>query len=138
MKKLFSVMFSVGLIISSVVGFLHFFAPYAFEWYGYIPDAPEAITVSVDYINFFFSLLLTGFSIILLLMKKKIFTGSKEIFVFYGFLVFTWLCRVIITVIIPWPSSLQTWLLVGFGTEFILTFLPLWYLLQSKIIQFHQ
>lgn len=135
MKKLISVLFNVGLILSSIIGFLHFFAPYAFGWYSYIPDAPKEIYASIDYVNFFFSLLLTGLSIILLFMKKKIFAGSKEIFIFYVFLVFTWLCRVLITVVIPWPTALQTWLIVGFSTEFILTLMPMAYLLRSKSIQ---
>jgi magnesium-transporting ATPase (P-type) len=135
MKKLFSILFSAGLIISSIVGFLHFFAPYAFGWYSYIPDAPKEIYASIDYVNFFFSLLLVGLSVILLFMKKKIFAGSRDIFVFYVLLVFSWLCRVLITFVIPWPTSLQTWLVVGFGTEFILTLLPMIYLLRSKTIQ---
>jgi hypothetical protein len=134
-KKFIGILFSLGLIISLVVGILHFFAPYAFGWYSYIPDAPKAIYASVDYVNFFFSLLLSGLSLILLLMKKKIFEGSRDLFIFYAFLVFTWLCRVAITLIIPWPTSLQTWLLVGFGTEFILTLLPAIYLLRSKTIK---
>lgn len=138
MKKLFSVLFSAGLIISSLVGFLHFFAPYAFGWYNYIPDAPKEIYASIDYVNFFFSLLLVGLSLLLLLLKKKIFAGSREIFVFYIFLVFTWFCRVMITVIIPWPTSLQTWLLVGFSTEFTLTLLPMIFLLWSKTIVFRK
>jgi len=135
MKKLISVLFNVGLLFSSIIGFLHFFAPYAFGWYSYIPDAPKEIYASIDYVNFFFSLLLTGLSIILLFMKKKIFAGSKDIFIFYVFLVFTWFCRVLITILIPWPTALQTWLLVGFSTEFILTLMPMVYLIQSKAIQ---
>ena len=135
LKKFISVLFNVGLILSSIIGFLHFFAPYVFGWYSYIPDAPKEIYASIDYVNFFFSLLLTGLSIILLFMKKKIFAGSKEIYIFYVFLVFTWLCRVLITVVIPWPTALQTWLIVGFSTEFILTLMPMVYLLRSKTIQ---
>ena len=135
MKKLFSVMFSAGLMISSCAGFLHFFAPYAFGWYSYIPEAPKEIYASIDYVNFFFSLLLTGLSLILLLFKKKIFAGNTELFVVYVFLVFTWLCRILITVVIPWPTALQTGLLIGFSSEFVLTLLPMAYLLQSKTIQ---
>lgn len=136
MKKFAGAAFSAGLIISALIGFLHFFAPYAFGWYGYIPDAPGEIIASIDYVNFFFSLLLFGLSAILLLMKKKVFDGSADLFVFYAFLVFTWLCRVIITLVIPWPSSLQTWLLLGFGTEFALTLFPAVYLLKSKTVRF--
>lgn len=136
MKKLAGVSFYTGLIISAIVGFLHFFAPYAFGWYGYIPDAPKEIFAAVDYVNFFISLLLFGLSAILLFLKKKMFSGSGEIFIFYVFLVFTWFCRIIITLVVPWPSSLQTWLLLGFSAEFILTLLPAVYLLRSKTIRF--
>lgn len=100
MKKVTSVLLSVGLVISSFVGILHFFAPYGFSWYSYIPDAPQEIYRSIDYVNFFFSLLLTGLSVILFIFKKKLLEGSREIFIFYAFLVFTWLCRVIITIIL--------------------------------------
>ena len=136
MKKLVSILFYTGSVISALIGFLHFFAPYAFSWYSYIPDAPKEIIAAIDYVNFFISLLLFGLSAILIFMKKKIFAGSLEVFVFYVFLVFTWLCRIIITLVVPWPSSLQTWLLAGFSTEFILTLLPAVYLLWSSTIQY--
>jgi hypothetical protein len=138
MKKLASITFYTGLIISAIIGFLHFFAPYAFNWYSYIPDAPKEIFAAIDYVNFFISLLLFGLSAILLFLKKRMFAGSGEIFIFYVFLVFTWFCRIIITLVIPWPSSLQIWLLVGFSTEFILTLVPAVYLLWSKTIQFQK
>lgn len=134
MRKLSSILFSLGLIISSLVGILHFFAPYATAWYSYIPDAPHEIYASIDYVNFFFSLLLTGLSVILLFFKKKIFDGQRDIFIFYAFLVFTWFCRVLITFIIPWPTSLQKWLIVAFSTEFIITFVPLIYLIKTNFI----
>jgi hypothetical protein len=127
-KKLCGVLFSTGLVISAFVGVLHFFVPYAFAWYSYIPNAPREIYASIDYVNFFFSLLLTGFSIILLFFKRRIFDGSREGIVFYIFFVFTWFCRVLITLVIPWPTSLQIWLIVGFSTEFIITLIPVAYL----------
>lgn len=132
MRKLSSTLFSIGLAISSLVGILHFFAPYGFSWYSYIPNAPYEIYASIDYINFFFSLLLTGLSFILLFFKKKIFAGSREILIFYVFLVFTWFCRVLITIVIPWPTPLQKWLIIGFLTEFIITFIPVIYLLRHR------
>jgi hypothetical protein len=135
MRKLSSVLFSVGLVISSLAGILHFFAPYGFSWYSYIPNAPQEIYTSIDYVNFFFSLLLSGISLILLFFKKKIFEGSREIFIFYAFLVFTWFCRVVITIIIPWPTPLQKWLIVGFSTEFIMLFIPAIFLLNYKKIR---
>lgn len=138
MRRLSSILFSVGLVISSLAGILHFFAPYGFAWYSYIPEAPREIYASIDYVNFFFSLLLTGLSLILLYFKKNIFEGSREIFIFYVFLVFTWLCRVLITIVIPWPTSLQIWLIVGFLTEFIIILIPAIYLLRYKKIHHNE
>jgi magnesium-transporting ATPase (P-type) len=134
MRKLSSILFSLGLIISLSAGILHFFVPYLTGWYSYIPEAPREIYASIDYVNFFFSLLLSGLSLILLYFKKKIFEGSKDIFIFYVLLVFTWFCRVLITIVIPWPTALQTWLMVGFISEFIITLIPAIYLLRYKKI----
>lgn len=133
MRKFISFIMSVGLVISSLAGILHFFVPYAFAWYSYIPDAPREIFVSIDYVNFFFSLLLTGFSLLLLFYKKKIFEVSREISIFYVFFVFTWLCRVLITIAIPWPTPLQKWLIIGFSTEFIITLIPAIYMINKQI-----
>lgn len=83
MKKLAGILFYTGIIISALIGFLHFFAPYVFIWYSYIPDAPKEIFASIDYVNFFISLLLFGLSVILLFLKEKMFAGSGEIFIFY-------------------------------------------------------
>ena len=58
MKKIAEVSFAVACIISLLVGMLHFFAPYAFGWYSYIPDAPTEIIQSVNYVNFCFYLFL--------------------------------------------------------------------------------
>lgn len=135
MKKLAGILFYTGMTFSALIGFLHFFAPYVFNWYSYIPDAPKEIFAAIDYINFFISLLLFGLSAILLFLKKKLFAGSGEIFIFYIYLVFTWFCRIIITLVVPWPSTLQKWLLAGFTTEFFLTLFPAVYLLWSKKIQ---
>ncbi len=135
MKRFVGAVYTIGLFISAIIGVLHFFAPYVFQWYSYIPNAPREIYASIDYINFFFSLLLTGLSAILLFMKKKVLAGSRDILPFYVLLVLSWLSRVVITLVIPWPTSLQTWLLVGFGTEFVLTLLPMIYLLRSKSVR---
>lgn len=37
------VLYTVGLVLSALVGTLHFFPLYAFAWHPYIPDAPEEI-----------------------------------------------------------------------------------------------
>ena len=36
MKVITRVLFNIGCIISSIVGVLHFFAPYSFGWYPYV------------------------------------------------------------------------------------------------------
>ena len=117
-------LYTAGLVLSALVGVLHFFAPYAFAWYAYIPDAPREITVSIDYINFLFSVMLTGLSVILLCLRRRAFEGSTEVLAFYVFLVFVWLCRVLVSLVVPWPTPLQTWLLTGVVTIFVLLLLP--------------
>ena len=136
MKKTAGAAFYAGLAISALIGFLHFFTPCIFGWYSYIPNAPKEIFASVDYVNFFTSLFLFGLSAILLVLKKKLFAGSGEVFIFYAFLVFAWFCRVIVTLAVPWPSFLQVWLLAGFSAEFFLTLFPAVYLLWSKTTRF--
>ncbi|MBU0528301.1 hypothetical protein KKF86_00875, partial [bacterium] len=78
--KFANIILIVGLLISCAFGVWHFFIPYQFHWYSYIPSAPREIIVSIDWINFFFSLFLTGNSLILLFFYKQIV--AKEIFIF--------------------------------------------------------
>lgn len=129
MRRLSGVLFSVGLVVSSCAGLLHFFVPYTFAWYSYIPDAPPEIYVSIDYVNFFFSLLLSGLSISLLFFKRRLFAGSSDALVFSVFLTFAWFCRVVVTLVVPWPTPLQVWLIVGFVTVFATMLVPSGYLL---------
>lgn len=123
------VLLTVGLALSGVVGALHFFAPYAFAWYSYIPDAPPEIYVSVDYVNFLFSLMLTGTSLVLLLLRRRLFAGSPEALALYALVVLVWTCRLLLAVVHPWPTSLNTWLLVGAGTVLVLLLSPVPHLL---------
>jgi len=92
-----------------LVGIWHFFVPYMFQWYSYIPNQYENLIVGIDWTNFFFSLLLTGLSLLLIVFGKKVFSGNKDIFIFYGFMVFVWLCRTAITFIEPWPLEPIAW-----------------------------
>lgn len=131
MKKAIMVLFNVACVIGSIVGILHLFVPYASEWYSYIPDAPIEIYQSINYINFCFSLLLSGFSFLLIVVQKKLFNGLKELRLFYAFFNFIWLSRIIIQLIWPWPSSLQLWLVVAFCIEFVLSLIPMIYLIGS-------
>jgi len=82
-------------------------------------------------VNFCFSFLLTGISLLLLLLQKQLFSNMKEIRLFYAFYVLVWLSRVIIQIIWPWPSGLQVWLVAGFAAEFIFTLVPMVYLFRK-------
>jgi hypothetical protein len=128
MKKAAIILFNVACIIGFLVGTAHFFAPYTFQWFSYIPNAPVEIYQSINYVNFCFSFLLAGISLLLLLVQRRLFEGARDLKIFYVFFVVVWLSRFVIQLIWPWPSSLQTWLLVGFATEFVSTLLPLLYL----------
>jgi len=128
-------LYSLGLILSAAVGLWHFTVPYMFQWYSYIPHEYENLIVSINYVNIFFSLLLSGYSLLLLFYKKKIFHGNKELLVMYGFMVFVWLCRTAITFIEPVPLKPAAWIVyaqqIGSFTIFLLQFIPLIYILKK-------
>ena len=128
-------LYSIGLILSAVVGIWHFSVPYLYQWYLYIPDEYKVLNVGINYINFFFSLLLTGYSLLFLLFRRKIFSGNKELLIMYGFMVFVWFCRVAITFIIPWPLEPVVWPAyaqqIASFIIFILQLIPFFYLLHT-------
>ena len=111
--KIVKLLFFVGTTFSMLVGVWHFFVPWMFQWYSYIPSEYENLIVGIDWTNFFFSLLLSGFSLLLIVFGRKVFSGNKDILVFYGFLVFVWFCRLAITFIIPWPHEPIMWAAYG-------------------------
>jgi hypothetical protein len=117
--------FIAGLAISFGTGIWHFFVPYLYRWYSYIPQAPRSIVVSIDWINFFFSLILSGNSFLLLLFRRRIYLKEVVSFTFYGFMVFVWLARVILTVVHPWSYDLM-WKIqvVAFSIVFLLLLWP--------------
>ena len=127
MKKTAVVFFYIACSVGLMVGIMHFFAPYSFKWYSYIPNAPKEIYQSINYINFCFSFLLAGISILLIIVQKQLFEGQKELKIFYAFYVLVWLSRVIIQIIWAWPSSLQIWLVVAFTLELVFALVPLTY-----------
>lgn len=131
MKRVGIIFFNIACVISCIVGIGHFFVPYAFNWYSYIPDAPIAIYQSINYVNFCFSFLLTGFSILLIMVQRQLFNGIKELKIFYVFFVLVWLSRLIIQIIWAWPTSLQIWLVVAFTMEFIFTLIPMIYFVRN-------
>jgi len=126
------IVYLIGLFLSMAVGMWHFTVPYLYKWYSYIPEAPIEIIRSIDWINYFFSLFLTGISIILIVFKNKIFKKNKELLVFYGFFVFVWLNRVIITILLPMNyNAMFIGQLIAFTIIFIIQLIPLLYLIKK-------
>jgi hypothetical protein len=132
--KVARLLYYIGTTISMLVGIWHFFVPYMFQWYLYIPY--KNLAVGIDWTNFFFSLLLTGVSLLLIVFGKKIFDGNKDIFMFYGFLMLVWFCRFMMTFIEPWPLEPIKW--AAYGQQIaafmvcIFLFIPFVYLMRSK------
>jgi len=62
-------------------------------------------------------------------MQKQLFSGMKELKVFYVFFVLVWLSRFIVQIVWPWPSNLQLWLVIAFSTEFVFALIPMIYLI---------
>jgi len=125
------ILYIIGLLLSACIGIWHFTVPYLYKWYSFIPNAPIEIIRSIDWINYFFSLFLTGLSVILLVYKNKIFNKNKEILVFYGFLVFVWLNRIFITILLPMNYNVMFFgQLIGFIIIFIIQLIPLIYLIR--------
>ena len=128
------IVYIIGLFLSTGVGIWHFSAPYLHKWYSYIPEAPPEIIVSIDYVNYFFSLLLTGISIILILLWKEVFKKNRVALIFYGFLIFVWLNRIVITIFIPWPNNIKFTfgLICVFTIIFVIQLIPFIHLLKKK------
>jgi hypothetical protein len=134
-KKLHRGLLNTGLVISFCFGIWHFVIPYMFKWYSYIPDAPRELPVSIDWTNFFFSLLLTGLSLLLFIFRRKIETRDITVFSFFGLLVLTWLSRVLITIIRPWHIRYTwiDWVQLGvFVFECTVLVIPFVYFLRKK------
>ena len=131
-----NILFFVGLGLSAAVGLWHFSVPYLYQWYSYIPNENKSLIVGIDWINFFFSLLLSGYSLLLIILNKKVFGKDKEMLIMYGFMVFVWFCRVIVTFINPWP--IEPVAMVAYGQQiasfviFSLQLTPFVYLLKKK------
>ena len=126
-------LYYTGLALSLLVGIWHFFVPAMFQWYSYIPAQYENLIVGIDWTNFCFSLLLSGLSLLLLLLGKKTFRGNTEAILFYGFLTFVWFARVAISFIEPWPLTPIAWAAwaqqIGAFCIFVCLLAPLVYLL---------
>ena len=104
MKKGVSILYYVTVVISALVGAWHFFVPWMFRWYDYLPMEYENLIVGIDYTNYCFSLLLFGLSLMLILLGKKVLLLNKEVCYFYFFLTVVWVFRACLASFIePWP-----------------------------------
>ena len=104
MKKGICVLYYITVVTSSLVGLWHFFVPWMFRWYDYLPMQYENLIVGIDYTNYCFSLLLFGLSIMLIMFGKRALGLNKEVIYFYFFLTVVWMFRACLaTFIEPWP-----------------------------------
>lgn len=104
MKKGIRILYYLSLGISALVGLWHFFVPWLFRWYDYLPMQYENLVVGIDYINYCFSLFLLGLSVMLILLGKKALSLNKEVIYFYFFLTIVWIFRACLASFIePWP-----------------------------------
>lgn len=104
MKSLTRFLYYFTAVCSAAVGLWHFFVPWMFRWYDYLPARYENLIVGIDYTNYCFSLLLFGLSLLLAVLGKRALRGSLESCVFYFFLTAVWMFRAMLASFIePWP-----------------------------------
>ena len=104
MKKGIRILYFVTVVISALVGLWHFFVPWMFQWYNYLPMQYENLIVGIDYTNYCFSLLLLGLSVMLILLGKRALDMNREVIYFYFFLTVVWMFRACLASFIePWP-----------------------------------
>ena len=104
MNKGVRITYYITVSTSALVGLWHFFVPWMFQWYDYLPMQYENLIVGIDYTNYCFSLLLFGLSIMLIVLGKRALAKNKEVIYFYYFLTVVWVFRACLaTFIEPWP-----------------------------------
>ena len=104
MKKGIKNLYCISVVISALVGLWHFFVPWMFHWYDYLPLQYENLIVGIDYTNYCFSLLLFGLSVILILLGRRALAMNREVICFYFFLTVVWIFRACLASFIePWP-----------------------------------
>ena len=104
MRKGIRALYYITVIISALVGLWHFFVPWMFQWYNYLPTQYENLIVGIDYTNYCFSLLLFGLSLMLIFFGKKALAMNREVVYFYFFLTVVWIFRACLASFIePWP-----------------------------------
>ncbi|MFI3200666.1 MAG: hypothetical protein R3Y54_03945 [Eubacteriales bacterium] len=108
--KMIKLSYYITTAISMLVGLWHFFVPWMFQWYDYLPMQYENLIVGINYTNYCFSLLLFGLSLILLILGKKALSNNREVVIFYSFLTAVWIFRACLAVFIdPWPLEPVPW-----------------------------
>ena len=104
LKKGLQILYYVSVVISALVGLWHFFVPWMFQWYDYLPTQYRNLIVGIDYTNYCFSLLLFGLSVMLILLGKRALAMNREVIYFYFFLTVVWIFRACLASFIePWP-----------------------------------
>lgn len=104
MRRSIRFLYYFTVIFSSFVGLWHFFVPWMFQWYDYLPMQYENLIVGIDYTNYCFSLLLFGLSLLLVILGKKALSLNLEVIIFYIFLTLVWVFRAMLSSVIePWP-----------------------------------
>ncbi len=104
MKKGIQILYYAAVVISALVGLWHFFVPWMFQWYVYLPMQYENLIVGIDYTNYCFSLLLFGLSVMLIVLGKRALAMDREVIYFYFFLTVVWIFRACLASFIePWP-----------------------------------
>ena len=104
LKKGIQILYFITVVISALVGLWHFFVPWMFQWYGYLPMQYENLIVGIDYTNYCFSLLLFGLSAMLIVLGKRALEMNREVIYFYLFLTVVWMFRACLASFIePWP-----------------------------------
>ena len=97
-------LYYITVVTSMLVGLWHFFVPWMFQWYDYLPMQYENLIVGIDYTNVCFSALLFGLSLLLVVLGRKALAINREVIVFYWFLTAVWVLRAsLATFIEPWP-----------------------------------
>ena len=104
MKKGICILYFITVVISALVGLWHFFVPWMFQWYDYLPMQYENLIVGIDYTNYCFSLLLFGLSVLLIMLGKRALAMNREVIYFYFFLTVVWVFRACLASFVePWP-----------------------------------
>ena len=104
MKKGIRILYFTTVVISALVGLWHFFVPWMFQWYDYLPMQYENLIVGIDYTNYCFSLLLFGLSVLLIMLGKRALAMNREVIYFYFFLTVVWVFRACLASFVePWP-----------------------------------